>query len=238
MTEAPNNPTTPAPASQAGGSPPAQPAGSGAPVRPEGLPEKFWNAEKGVLHDEIVKDVTTRATAEAERAKAVPESADKYKIQLPATFQVPQGLTFNIDEADPMFGFARKFAATQKLTQSELDGIVGEYAALQLQQHQAATTRAAEQDRLIAADLEKLGPTKDVRIKAVEDALSVHFGNDDAAKKVAKIIAHDIGSSEVITAFEKLITKLASGGPAVSGSGREQVAQPQTMEDRWYGKAA
>lgn len=225
------------PGNQAGGSPAApavsQPAAPGsAPAalqRPEGLPDKFWNAEKGVLVDDIVKDVTTRHTAEAERAKTVPAGAGHYKIDLPADFKIPDGLAFKFDEKDPMVAFGREFAVAHKLTQDEFSSLIGKYAAVQLQASQAAQARTSEEDKAIAADLDKLGPTKEVRIKAVEDFIAAHGGETGA--KIAKVIARDIGSSELIETFERVIASVTRGGASVSQAGREGAPEPKPPEN-------
>jgi hypothetical protein len=112
MSEAltPSTPASPA------GSPAAQPAPGGsveAPKRPDGLPEKFWNPEKGVLTDELVKDVATRHAAEAARAKETPAGAEHYKAELPPDFVIPAGIAFKVDENDPQLAFGRELAASQ-----------------------------------------------------------------------------------------------------------------------------
>jgi hypothetical protein len=223
------------PGNQADGSQAAQ-AGSqssaaadGAPTRPDGLPDKFWNPEKGVLVEDLVKDVATRHTSEAERAKSIPAGADHYKVELPADFRVPDGLAFKFDDKDPMVAFGRQFAASQKLTQTEFASLIGQYAAVQLQQAQAAQTRTAAEETAITADLEKLGPTKDVRIKAVEDFFSAHGGSSGA--KIGKIIAREIGTSELIETVERVIASVTRGGASVSQAGREGAPEAKPPEN-------
>jgi hypothetical protein len=82
--------------------------------------------------------VATRHSTEAGRAKTIPAGADHYKVELPADFKVPDGLTFKLDDKDPMVAFGREFAASQKLTQTEFASLIGKYAAVQMQQAQAA----------------------------------------------------------------------------------------------------
>lgn len=234
MSDAPNNPPTPSPGSDPAGSPAASGDAPAAPVRPDGLPDRFWNAEKGVLTDELVKDASTRHAAEAARAKEIPAGAEHYKVQLGPEFVVPPGMTFKIDEKDPLLDFARGLAAEQKWTQKDFDGVVGKYAAVKLAESQAAAAQAKDEDAKIEADLQTLGATREVRIKAVEDFLSAHTGDAE----IAKLFARDLGTSKVINALEKMIQKFAGGGPAVPGNGRESSAPAQTLEERWYGKAA
>lgn len=217
-TEAPNSPlsqATPspsqpaAPAAPAAASDPktASPAGteppkSEAPVRPEGLPDSYWDAEKNAVKtDDLVKrfnELSTKDAADAVRKNSLPASADAYKVELPKEFVMPSGVEFKFDEKAPELAQARAMAHAKGWTQQDFSEALGIFAAAKIgEEAQINTARAAE--------VTKLGATGPARVDAVTQWMDAQG---------LGVLKSTMVTAAQVQAWEAHITRLTSQGTA------------------------
>src|SRR5262249_35234638 len=116
------------------------------------------------LSEEDVRDLLQRHALEQSRKATLPASPADYRLELPADFQVPQGIEFRFDENHPINGpilaDARAFAHAQGFSQEQFSRLLGFHAAAKV----AEMTKVAE---LHAAELGKLGANAQTRVDAV-----------------------------------------------------------------------
>lgn len=183
-------------------------------VRPEGLPDSYWDAEKNSLKVDpaaLVKDLKERdelktfKAAEDVRKGSLPAKADDYKLDLPADFKLPAGVDYKLDAANPALGQVKQFAHKHGLTQAAVTELLGIYAGNEVGTQAAiATARAAE--------IAKLGTTAPARVDAVTQWLA---GMDASADKGdAKALAGMLVTARHVEAFERIITRLTTQGTA------------------------
>jgi hypothetical protein len=176
------------------------------------------------------KEVLAELSAREVGQHSTPPTADGYKIELPKDFKAPVGAEgYALNEKDPRLPALREVALKHKLSNSALNDLVAVGAAHEA--HQMAVLQHARQ-----AELGKLGPTASGRVTAVQT-----FFNGYLDKADAEALNNTLWTSGIITAFEKLITKVASGhGSTYSnanrdGGGRQGVSD--AVWDSWsYGQ--
>lgn len=171
------------------------------PVKPEGLPDRYWDATTGLRTKEVAD---TLSAVEAENAKSAdafkdfpdkPEDAGKfYKLPeqiLPEGMSLPEGTKFEpnqalLDKALPVFH-------KHKIAPEAFQELVRQFNAHEVEQYQAVTKEHLE-------DNKKLGASADTRRKAVADGLAAIVGPERA-----KFIDSTALSSDAVQFFEALI---------------------------------
>lgn len=182
------------------------------PVRPDYIPENFWDADKGFKADDLNALVALKAEQDS-RAASVPASKDEYKVALPAEFKI-EGLEIKegeslIDETDPRISFARDFAHSQGFTQPQFEGLI----ALGVQMD------FAEQNSLneaFKAQAEALGGKGKERVEAVTNWLGAKLGGEAAAA-----LAPMIMTAKQVQAFERIMQLNRGAVPGNPGAGRD-----------------
>jgi hypothetical protein len=183
---------------------PATPASSpapaaSAPARPDFLPEKLWDAEKGTAKaDVLAKALETFEQAEARAAK-VPKSADEYKLEVPKDFKLPQGM--ELDANHPLLPAAREFAHKNGLTQEQFSELVT------LDARRLESFKAAETARL-ANEKKALGPEADKRI----ETLSTWIDKAAPSPEHAQAVKAAMGNAKIVEFVEGLMKQTISGG--------------------------
>lgn len=212
------SPTTPAPAA-ASAQTPASPATTETttqteqkPARPEGIPDKYWDATANALKVDpatLAADLKERdelqafKAADEVRRNSLPQSAEGYKIELPADFQLPAGMTFELDVKDPLYAAAQKMAHAKGWSQQDFSEGIGLIASMKVAEQ-------AQIDMARKAEVEKLGTTGPQRIDAVVRFFSGVDTTPD--KSDAKAIASMLVTAKQVEAFERLITRFGSQG--------------------------
>lgn len=202
--------------SDGGGNAGGEGAGGGAepPVRPDYIPEDWWDAEKGFKTDDFNALVAFRAEHQSNMAQ-VPETADGYEVKLPQDFklpdgfQLPQGQKDIIDANDPRIGVAREYAKANNFSQAQFEGLI----ALGAQMDIAETQRLQE---AAAAQREALGGKAPERINAVTQWLGARIGGD-----LAGALASMMFTAKQIQAFEAIMRLNRGTVPGVPGAGRD-----------------
>lgn len=162
------------------------------------MPEFLWDAEKGAVKIDSVKDIAARIAADDVRKGSLPQTPEAYKAELPADFVPPAGVEFKIDVNDPMIAQARTTAHAEGMTQDGFSKLLGIYAA-------AKVGEQAQIDAARTAEIGKLGATAPARVDAVTRWMDT---NDlGVLKNMLVTAAH-------VEAFEKFITRSVSQGSA------------------------
>lgn len=227
---------TPASPSPAPGTPPAQtpPAASGdgaspgqstqsPAARPDWLDEGYWG-ESGVKLDAlkpVLDEHKALTAAQAERAKAIPEKPDGYKLELPQG-AVPEGATFEFDEQSPLLQNARKVAHEMGLPQAEFSRLLGLYAQDKIAEETALA-------KAIEAQKGKLGANANARIDAVHTFL------DTLGPEKAGALKSMMFTALQIEALEDLMRKASGQGAAgMPGGGRDVPGKAAEPSDEEY----
>lgn len=177
-----------------------------APVKPEGLPDSYWDATAGVKPEAYTRLVELE-TAEAARVADVPADG-KYTLTVPDDLKDLEGEPITIKADDPLAKGLLEAAAKHKLPAS----VVNELTALYVQgELEAARAMQTEQ----AAELAKLGTGAKARIDAYSTALKAHAGPK------AQALIDAIGSAEAVEAVEALLAKMA-GAQVLTPPAQEQ----------------
>jgi hypothetical protein len=153
-------------------------------------------------HDAVRKAIAHQVEADAARS-ALPQSADDYRLDLPADFQAPAGApNFEFDKNDPLLARARELAHARGVSQQTFSDMLGVFAASKIQeQQQLAVARSSE--------LGRLGSAAPQRIDAISRWLQANAGAD-AAIMVRQIQQFPVSS--IVTMFEKIIHNASSQG--------------------------
>ncbi|MBP2290724.1 pyruvate/2-oxoglutarate dehydrogenase complex dihydrolipoamide acyltransferase (E2) component [Azospirillum rugosum] len=196
-----------APTPPAGDPPPPAPVAA-PPAAPAGL-EAFWDAEKAALNvDGLAKLV---ADDQARRA-GVPEAPDGYKMELPADFALPDGLTFEPQDT-PLGQSVRAIAHEFGLPQAAMSKLLAAYVDSQAQEHRQVIAD-------IAAEQAKLGPNRDARFSAMDGWIKANLPDHHAV--LAQRLPVDAG---LFQAVEALIARANAGIPSATGGGGEAMSE-------------
>lgn len=176
------------------------------PLRPEGLPDQFWEDGKGVKVADLFAAFQELKTS-TEAAKAdLPDAADGYELKISDEVKVPDGFAVEIDPKAPFFADVTKELHALGVGKAGVQKLVDAYAREQINlQTAAAETYAAEKT--------KLGENGAARLEAVDNWLRTNLPKEQAAALIGSKT-----SAAHVAAFEKLI-KLRSDAPAAQGGG-------------------
>src|SRR5262249_34004110 len=153
---------------------PPKPADPPAETPAKAASGKYRFGELELSTQEISDLIAHKAARDAGKLSA-PQSPDAYKVELPATFQKPQGVDLQLNQNDPMWPQARAWAHKNGLSQEAFVEAIGLVAGRDLiTQQQVTTARNAE--------VAKLGATGPARLDAVEAFYRGLLGSDAAAK--------------------------------------------------------
>lgn len=196
---------------------------SGAPnpaaVRPEGLPEQYWDDNAGFKQKEFIEDYNNLAQFKADQDKVlgeIPKEPAGYILGdnlVPEELakELPAGAEVTLDENSPLLLGARdilhKHQASPALFQ-ELGKLV---VAEQLKAHIASEKAHAD---FVAAEDAKLGGNAVARKTAVSEFLKGHLG-EEVAKAFAFDGANRNATTAQIEALEKLAQKFSTQGNVV-----------------------
>jgi hypothetical protein len=191
-----------------------------APDTAPGTVHKIGDVE--VTEQELRDYLTSKADAELRKA-SLPATAADYKAELPANFEMPGGIEFKIDEADPLLTSARAWAHTKGLDQGTFSEMVGLYAS-------AKATEAAQFSAAHAAEIEKMGANGPMRVTALETWLRGIVGGDEAKQMKAMLV-----TAGIVKGMEKLQQRMSSQGVAsFSQAHREPRDAPGRASDAEY----
>jgi hypothetical protein len=203
------------------------------PVRPDYIPETYWDADKGFKADDFNALVAFKAESDS-RAASMPAAADKYEVKLPADFKLPEGFTLPktadgkdaelsslIDPKDPRIEAARALAFEQKLDQGQFEKLIELGVKFDIAEKQRFSDS-------IKAEADKLGAKGQERINAVMQWIGAKVGGE-----AATTLAPMMMTAKQVEAFEaimRLNRGVAQGSP---GAGRDE-KQTGTLSEEDY----
>jgi hypothetical protein len=222
----PATPSSPAGTTNKAADSQAAPAAPQIAARPADVPEFLWDADKGAIKIDSVKELAAFKAAEDVRKGALPPTADAYKAELPADFKAPAGVAFKIDANDPLIPLAQAQAHAMGASQEDFSKMLGIYAAAKAgEQAQIESARSAE--------VSKLGPTAPARVDAVTRWLTSIDGSAD--KGDAQALAGMLVTARHVEAFERMINRFTSQGAAPFSQQHRDVPDGKLSEED-YGK--
>ncbi|MEO6381972.1 MAG: hypothetical protein ABIO35_08240 [Nitrobacter sp.] len=188
------------------------------PVRPEWLPENYWDGEKnepkGADFRKSFDELTAFKAAQDSARLSRPQAAADYKTELPKDWKAPEGLEYKLNPDDPMVAQYREFALEAGLDQEKFEKGLGLVAALQVGElQQIKTARDAE--------ITKLGANGSARVDA---ALTWMKANGFVEMPKMLVTAGIVGE------VEKLIQKFTSQGAASFNAAHREQAQTKMSE--------
>lgn len=225
-TPAPTTSQTPDPAA-------ATPAPTAAPVpktRPEGVPDSFWDKDKGELKTaDWAKSYEELRQAKAEidaRKAQIPAQADLYKPELPKDLKIPAGMEVKTD--DPLYVAVRQMAHEEGWTQGQFSRAIGEYAKIEGAKHEALQAAITSRDEALGAN----GPQ---RVDALNKRFVAAFGEE-----VGKQFSQTLFTPAIIKGFEQVFASLSSQGVVkFSAVGREaSEGRTDGRPDNWNDMSA
>lgn len=188
--------------------------------RPEYLPESHWDATAGgPKFDLIGNDYKELGAFRASKA-SLPKTAAEYKIQLPSTVKLPEGLTFQPKADDPVHKRFVEMAHKHGASQAMVDDLMALWADMNIEGYNAEVAEDAKAKKE-AADQEAafhtaLGDKAKDRLKAGETWL----GAADARKAegygpaMLGALKSLLKSKDGVEALEAVI---AGKGPKMAG---------------------
>lgn len=188
-------------------------AAPAAPVRPDGLPDTYWDDAVGVKPEAFSRLAELEA-AEAERRAGLPESADKYELKLAEEIVGLDGKPVEFDATDPLAQAVLPVLHELGVPQAGVEKLLTAFTKLEVE---AAKEEAAH----IAAERTKLGAEHVKRTSAIHAALTAAVGADGA-----DAIRMSMRSADAVIALETLVSKLtgaaiSAGPPATPDSDLE-----------------
>lgn len=181
-----------------------------APVRPEGLPDAYWDDSVGVKPEAFARLTALEAEAVA-RAEGVPDTVDGYTFALPADILGADGKPVAIDKNDPLAKAAATWAKEQGVSDKALSGLLANYAKAEIEAAKADQTA-------LQAEVAKLGPSSKERIAAYTAGVKQHLGVK------ADALLDSINSAAAAEAVEALLGVIRGIGVTAAP------LQPQSSE--------
>jgi hypothetical protein len=189
--------------------------------RPEHIPEKFWKDGK-VDADEMAKSYTqlesySTGKEESIKEKLIEELANEHAENIPETYELPalpDGITEEDVQANPMFSWWNDTCKENGLTQEEYDDGINAYVEM---------LQGQRPD--IEGEMEKLGENANARVDAVDAWAQKNFPPDQY-----DVIQMSLGTSAAgIEALESIMEMNRSSG--VRSNEYEQPEKQLTMAD-------
>jgi hypothetical protein len=185
--------------------------------------EKVKLGEFEVTNAELAQLVADKAAKDS--FKLTHASPEAYKVELPADFKVPEGVTIEFNKNDPAMAQAREFCFENGLSQEAFSKLIGTYAGLK-------AAEVLQFTNYKKAEIAKLGAAGTERVTAVVQWMAGMMGPD--AKDLARALDY-APSEKTVVAFEKLMRKFSSqGNTNFTQSGRDH-SEPGMTDEQWNG---
>lgn len=205
-------------------------------VRPDYVPETFWDPATGVKTAEFTTHIGTlaaRVAAEDARIAARPEKPTGYELKFSDTFKPDVAIKF--DETDPRVAPMRALAHELNLDQPTFSRLLEIEAHRVIAENKAYTAAVAAEDK-------KLGANATARVTALKTWLTGALGADAAKDLLGddKNSGLVVYSAAAIEHLEKLQAAMSNQGAAgYRNGGRESpTPPPRTPEEAFYPQQA
>jgi hypothetical protein len=212
--------------------PQPQPQSQPGPAASDGTKLRVGDYE---LSPDDIKGLMERRALEQSRKATLPASPDKYLLQLPPDFKMPDGMAewrFDVNHPvqGPLLARAQQIAHENGMSQEGFSRMLALHVANEVQQQQMF-------DRAKAAELNKLGEMAGVRVDAVRTFVRSMVG--DAAPALLMVLEQAPVASTIV-GFEKLMRAFSSQGlggfPGAARDGGDLSRGPQKVSDELYAK--
>lgn len=185
-------------------------------ARPDNVPEKFWDADKGAVKTEDVLKSYGELEKALTKAKEKPKAPEKYE------YKVPEEITkeFDIKEIpadDPYLAGFQNYAKEEGLSQEQHDKFVNWYLKFDLE--------SARKNMI--AEFGKLGSEKEAtqRIKTLHQ-----WASQKLTAEEQQVMSAMTQTAEGVKLFEK-ITKMVSGQRQLADADPSQIEKRLTQAD-------
>lgn len=175
-------------------------------------------------------DVATllkQASENAIRQSQIPASATDYRAELPATFKLPQGGTFQFDEASPELGALREWAHSQGFSQQQFSEMLSYHAAAKGRED-AAFAAAVQRER------DALGAAATVKVDAVAQWIKGTLGEGHQDK--AQALIRGLWSAKAVEALELLASRQFPAANFSQAHRTPEPSAPGRVSDEEYGR--
>jgi hypothetical protein len=162
--------------------------------------------------DDIAMLMQTKAAADL-KAAGLPADASGYQPTLPEGLELPEGLDFKPDLADPAFKDFQALGKKLGLSQTEFSELYGVYVA------KTVASEAAFRNSM-KTELDALGANATMRVTALETWLRGTVGDD-----IAKHMRAGMFSAKIVQGLELIAKKMGNQGAA---SFRQDGREPST----------
>ncbi len=180
-------------------------------VRPEGLPDEFWDAATNTVKTgDVWSAYRDLKAAQDAKLADVPAADGAYDLALPEGFETPEGLSVEIKADDPLWADFQSIAREASVPKADFQKFVGAFAKYQIAAQQA------DVDSYVA-EKAALGANADTRIKAASDWMAANLKSDEAEALGGSLI-----SAAGVRALERIFA-LKSGPVAATGAGANNV---------------
>jgi hypothetical protein len=191
-----------------------------APADPASL-EKIKVGEVEMTKGDLADMLAQKALRDS--VKVTLPTPEAYKVELPANFQAPEGVSFEFNRDDPALKQAKDFAHKHNLSQEAFSDLAGIYAATKVGE-------VLQFQTALKAEVAKLGSAATARVTAVQTWLQA-MGGDDAGPLMKVLEIAPV--AKTIFALEKMMSKWSSqGSSGFSQSGRER-PQQGLSDEQW-----
>jgi hypothetical protein len=183
--------------------------------------EKVKIGDMEVSAAELQEFFKSKGEAELKKA-ALPATPADYKTDLPANFEMPAGVEFKVDEADPLLLDARAWAHGKGFSQADFSELVGIYATAKGKEE--ATLTAAKQ-----AEIGKLGANGTQRVTALDTWIRGMVGDRLAGPMRSMLVTADI-----VKGWEILQHKFSSQGAAAFSQAHREPGSNGRLSESEY----
>ena len=132
-------------------------------LRPEGVPESFWDPDKREVKTgdwaKSYEELRAFKASDDARRASIPGQADLYKPDLPEAVKIPDGLELKLDT--PLYREARELAHNKGWTQTDFTEALGLFV-----KHQLADQVKLQQ--YYKDEIEALGDNREARLLALD----------------------------------------------------------------------
>lgn len=205
---------------------PVTPEAPAAPVRPEGLPDAYWDDATGIKPEAYARLVELE-TADAARREGVPEAPDGYALTLAEEIKGPDGKPVEFAADDPLAKAILPALHEAGIPQAGVSKLLTAYAKAEIE---AQAAEVAEVQGRLKAEIAKLGPNDEAvkqRTGAVQAELAAKIG-PERAEALRRVMTN----ADAFMAVEALIQQLR--GPGISAVPHHP-ATPAGLAERLYG---
>lgn len=198
-----------------------------APTRPDGLPDEYWDAEKGVRFDAILP----RLKEYDDLRSSIATKPEDFDWTLPANLDPDNpDVVYEVDKNDPFLGEVTKLALEHKAPKGLMNALAGAFARREIAQFKEA-------QKLLTEETKKLGEKAQERIAGAQK-----FVADIVGAEKAERFRQSWVTAEQVEIIEAIAAKLRGPNPTNSGDPPNSDPKQLPTDERerarvWFGNS-